>query len=265
MQNLVNYAIRYAEKGFSVLPMANKKPLIAFANRPPLTVAEIKQIWKSNPTANIALRTTNFFVIDIDRHANGADGFKSIQQLGHPELFKKTLKQRTAGGGCQLFYLKREDMRIHQLIGWLPGVDVKAHINNYVVVPPSQINGKPYQWANRLPIVTASLDLIKTINRKRATSHYQPDTAIVNTGKRTITTLLFEQIASGLGNVGGRNNQLAALIGGLLFRNVKVKAAYQLACLANQNTTDALPQREVDRTFESIVQAEIRRKEVNTT
>lgn len=265
MQNLVNYAIRYAEKGFSVLPMANKKPLIKFADQPPLTVPEIKRIWQSNPLANIALRTTNFFVIDIDRHENGADGFASIEKLGHPELFKETLSQKTAGGGRQLFYLKRDDMNLHQLIGWLPGVDVKAHINNYVLVAPSEINGRKYTWENKLPIVTGSLDLVKAVNRQRATSHYQPDKQIINTGERTVTTLLFEQVANGLGTTGSRNNQLASLVGGLLFRNVKPKAAYKLVCMANGNTERPLPQSELDRTFESIVQAEIRRREAGTT
>src|SRR5699024_11559464 len=66
--NLVNYAVSYAEKGFSVIPIGqNKKPLIKFANKPPLTQDEIRKIWQKYPLANIALKTDKFFVIDVDR------------------------------------------------------------------------------------------------------------------------------------------------------------------------------------------------------
>lgn len=45
--NLVNYAVSYAEKGFSVIPIGqSKKPLIKFAGKPPLTPDEIREIWK---------------------------------------------------------------------------------------------------------------------------------------------------------------------------------------------------------------------------
>jgi Primase C terminal 1 (PriCT-1). len=72
---------------------------------------------------------------------------------------------------------------------------------------------------------------------------------------------LFESIVNGLGETGGRNNALASFVGGLLFRNVEVETAYQLARQANSNTSKALPDKEFNRTFESMVQKEIRRRE----
>lgn len=42
MINLVNFAVQYASKGFSVIPVVNKQPLIKFADRKPLTTSEIK-------------------------------------------------------------------------------------------------------------------------------------------------------------------------------------------------------------------------------
>ena len=77
--NLVNYAVSYAEKGFSVIPIGqNKKPLIKFANKPPLTPDEIRKIWQKYPLANIALKTDKFFVIDVDRHSGEVDGIKIL-------------------------------------------------------------------------------------------------------------------------------------------------------------------------------------------
>lgn len=257
MENLVNYAIAYAQHGFSVLPMVKKRPLIEFADQPPLKVDEIKRIWRRNPFAQIALRTIDFFVIDIDVHE--INGYESLKKYQHKDLIIPTLAQKTGSGGEQLFYKKKDDIEISQNIGWLPGVDVKAHINNYVMVAPSQNNGKRYKWLNNRPMATPAKELLAEINKDKP-SDYKPEN-LKYTGKKTTTTELFEQIIDGLGETGGRNNALASFIGGLLFRNVDAKIAYQLAKLANENTPKSLAEKEFDRTFESMVKKEIKRRE----
>lgn len=261
MKNLVKYAVAYAKAGFSVLPMMNKQPLIKFADQPPLNTEQIERLWKKYPFASIALRTTNFFVVDIDEHEGGDDGFKSIREFKnkHPDLLKRTLAQKTAGGGQQLFYLKRDDTTIHQNIGWLPGVDIKAHKNNYVVVAPSERNGKSYEWLNHDPIVTSPKSLVQLINQN---NNHSDGNVNFNqfSGLKTKTTLLFETISNGLGDNGGRNDQLTRLVGGLLFRNVEPEDAYNLACIANSNTNDPLPDKELNTTFSSVQKKEIRRR-----
>ncbi|MQS43961.1 bifunctional DNA primase/polymerase [Companilactobacillus mishanensis] len=260
MENLVNYAVAYARKGLSVLPMLNKKPLIKFADQPPLTADEVKQTWKKYPFAQIGIRTTDFFVIDIDtKNAHGKDGFKSIDEYEHKDLLIPTLEQETASGGRQLIYFKRKDIAVTQNIGWLPGVDVKAHVNNYIVIAPSEHRGKKYKWLNKNPIVTPSKELIELIN-KRDVSSETYDGESYSTEK-TGTSNLFEEIVNGLGETGGRNNALASFIGGLLFRNVEVETAYKLAQLANDNTDKSLPPKELERTFDSMVSKEIKRRE----
>ena len=104
MENLVNYAVSYAERGFYVIPTIGKKPLKKFAGLPAMTPDEIKAFWNKHPYANIALKTDKFFVVDIDRHADGADGVEEIRKTGHPEWFKDTLAQRTAHNGFQYFF-----------------------------------------------------------------------------------------------------------------------------------------------------------------
>ncbi len=261
MKNLVNYAIRYAERGMSVLPMLNKRPMIKFADTPPMRVEEIEEFWKIHPYAQIALRTTNFFVIDIDtKNAHGKDGFESIKSISG-DLLIDTLAQQTASGGKQLFYLKRDDMNIQQNIGWLDGVDVKAHINNYVMVAPSEIKNNQYQWLNKLPIATAPKELVQLINKRpEYDSNFNSDYKF--NGDKSATSELFEKIVNGLGETGGRNNALASFVGGLLFRGVDVEAAYQLARLTNSNTDKSLSDKEFDRTFDSMIKKEIRRREV---
>ena len=255
MQNLVNYALAYQAKGLSVLPIAGKRPLIKFADRKPLTADEIKKIWQEHPYAQIALRTDKFFVVDIDRnHDNGVDGMDSIRQQSK-DFYPETLEQSTKHGGRQLFYLKRSDMKVNQLIGYLPGVDIKAHVNNYVVVAPSE----GYQWLNKHAIVTAPKSLVVNINQMRATyRHSTPNDLVLKPRERNSTTDLLETIANGLGDKGLRNKTLAGLVGAILFRGVHPKEAYQLVLMANENTPDPLPEEEVNRTFRSMVKRDMR-------
>lgn len=270
MQTLENYALKYAEKGFYVLPMAagEKTPLMEFADRPALTAAEISKAWQRHPNADIAFRTVDFFVIDVDEHVDGADGKKEFREYAekHPDLFPGTLTQTTAHGGWQFFYRKPAGAKMTQCIGWLPGVDVKAHINNYVLAAPS----RGYKWSNKMPIAAAPLELVKAVARRPGAPkkpHERPTfaqqtlpEAEQQQGTRTKTTELFEQIVNGLGETGGRNMALTMFIGGLLYRNVNPKAVYELAQLANDHTPRSLDDREFDRTFDSMVKKEARRR-----
>ena len=47
----------------------------------------------------------------------------------------------------------------------LKGVDIKAHENNYVVIPPSVTRKGQYKWDNQLPIITAPKELIRYLER----------------------------------------------------------------------------------------------------
>lgn len=261
MDNLINYAVAYAEKGFYVLPMHRKKPMIEFADRPAMTADEIKRFWTTHPQAQIALRTVHHFVVDIDQHDDGADGFLSFNTFEHPEYFEDTLSQTTAGGGMQIFYLKPDGVEIPQIIGWLPGVDIKAHTNNYTMVAPSRTEKGQYKWDCKHSIVEASDGLIAELTKQKFTeSKYQPE-ALSAPVKKSATAELFEQVVNGLGETGGRNNALAAFVGGLLFRDVSVDAVLALAKQANDNTPKSLDGKEFARTFESMVKKEIRRRE----
>lgn len=261
MINLVNFAIQYADKGFSVIPVVNKQPLIKFADRKPLAASEIKNFWLTHPYAGIALKTDKFFVVDVDRHADGDDGTASIKGLGHPEWFN-TLCQRTAHGGYQFFFAKPKE-RITQNIGFLPGVDIKAHKNNYVVVAPTEIDGNRYQWLNRKPMAKPDEGLIKLIEEKAQPVRSNVELASYEPSGKTQTSKLFEQIVTGLGETGGRNNALASFAGALLFRNVEPKAVLELARIANENTPNSLPDNEVIKTVNSMIKKEIRRRGEN--
>lgn len=259
MQNLVNYAKSYAEHGFSVIPIGNdKRPLIKFANKPALTVDEIEAIWKRYPFAKIALKTEQFFVVDVDKHHSEADGLESIKDLNHDEWFKDTLTEITAHGGYHFYFRKPKNEEITQNIGWLPGVDIKAHVNNYVVCAPSA----GYKWLNHKPMKDAPEELIKAINKNKKQENLSLDQIDnIRFSGKSQTAILFEQIVDGLGETGGRNNALAAFMGGLLYRNVDPEKAVKLAILANDATEDKLSSDELIRTVQSMIDKDIRRRE----
>ncbi|MEB3364940.1 hypothetical protein SDC49_20090 [Lactobacillus sp. R2/2] len=49
----------------------------------------------------------------------------------------------------------------------------------------------------------------------------------------------------------------------MLFRGVDPDAAAKLALIANTNTTDSLPLNEVERTVNSVIEKEIKRRGLN--
>lgn len=236
-----------------------------------MTEEEISNFWEGFPNANIAIRTTNFFVIDIDKHGNN-NGFDSLKNWPYLNLIEPTLQAKTASGGKHLFYFKRDDTPISQMIGFLPGVDIKAHENNYVLVAPSATEKGIYEWdleksKEGLTMVTPSKELIQAIKKQyQLTNGFKGDgtdglRALRNrtfTRERTNTTELFETIVVGFGDEGGRNDKLASFVGGLLIRSVDDEIVLQLAHIANNNSPNPLSTREVDRTVESMIKKDRR-------
>lgn len=77
---------------------------------------------------------------------------------------------------------------------------------------------------------------------------------------RVLDTLLH-----GFGDEGGRNVAVTKFVGLLLSKwvNADVATAYELTTIANSVTNNPLSEQELERTFESIVKAEIRKRDVN--
>jgi len=254
-KNLLEYALRYAEKGFYVLPLSqDKTPLIKFANHPSLTSDDIKTIWNKYPYAQIGLRTVQFFVVDIDNEAgHGTDGFKSIKGIN----LNETLSQTTASGGKQFFYKKPKDISLSQNIGVLDGVDIKAHINNYVMVAPSERNNTAYTWDNHLPMNEPSTDIINLMNQSKP--KIQSKNIILNFNNsngirlKKYTGKLIDEIVTGTTH-GTRNDWLTRMTAKLLNSGAERENIYYLLCVINQNFIDEpLEESEVNKIFRSMV------------
>ncbi|VDC42846.1 hypothetical protein FMV2238Y02_13190 [Streptococcus canis] len=80
--------------------------------------------------------------------------------------------------------------------------------------------------------------------------------------QRSITMRVIDTLFNGFGDEGGRNVALTKFVG-LLFNkwvNCDIETAYDLALIANENTEPPLTIDELDTTFRSILQAELRKR-----
>ena len=269
----LKYALAYIDLGLYPIPIlpGTKRPAIKFANKPQMTPQEATAIWIQHPEWDIALRTVDHVVVDVDMHdTEKANGVKSLSAFWNEKYFPKNVWiAHTRSGGVHIYMMKPKGFKGYkQAIGFLPGVDFKSHINNYTLVPPSA----GYTWADwdayqkALPSCAKStlLELIASEAEKKTERQSVPGAPGKSTmdftvkgrnGHSTNTLLAINSILHGLGDIGGRNDFLTKIVGTFLAIGVSYVDAYTLVNMANAKTKNPLPQSEVDATFESIIKA----------
>lgn len=94
--------------------------------------------------------------------------------------------------------------------------------------------------------------------QKEVTRTYTPRAS----GHRSMTMRVIDTLLNGFGDEGGRNMALTRFVGLLLNKWVDcdVATAWELTQIANSVTDNPLPSDELERTFESIVKREIRKR-----
>jgi hypothetical protein len=149
MQSLDN-ALKYAERGFSVIPCgSDKKPLVKWEpyQKRKSTKEEIFEWWTKHPKASIAIITghvSDVSVIDIDEPS----GIDAVSQY-LPSCRVPTAK--TPGGGLHL-YFKTPQRPLPNNSRLIPGCDFRGE-GGYIIAPPSvNAEGKAYEWLPGLSI-----------------------------------------------------------------------------------------------------------------
>lgn len=151
MSNLHEAALRYADLGYPVFPCASgtKHPLTEHGFHDASSdLDQIDRWWTLHPTANIGLATTGLVVIDVDGRENPwlADQSERAAELAQGAVCT------TPRGGRHYYFRQPEGDPIRCSAGRLaPGVDVRA-AGGYVLLPPSAVNSKPYQWVTGLEL-----------------------------------------------------------------------------------------------------------------
>lgn len=144
--------LAYAKRGFHVLPLEGKAPLVDGGYKTATTDEKIIRRWGVVwPDANIGIATgvkSDDLVVDVDPRSGGDESFKRLKpllvnpsnnQLGTPVVL-------TGGGGFHLHYECKLPIRSQDLQGY-PGIEILAD-KKYVVAPPSihPDTGEPYRW-----------------------------------------------------------------------------------------------------------------------
>lgn len=264
----LDWVLTYAKHGFSVLPLIpnTKHPVFKHADTPPLTTEQIKKYWSENPNYGIAIKMTNIFSIDIDtpQHSGTTkvDGYKSFKESIPKKWLTPTLKSSTPSGGLHYYYLKKNGFPNKPVEGILKGVDIQAHKNNISVVPPTTINGRSYKWLNHNAITTPTNELIDFLKEKVSVTNKEtilsyPSLEPTWTGK-LINMLCYPQIK------GKRNDYLTRLVGTLLSTHADTENCYELAAFANEHFQEPLSDKELNKTFNSILRSEIAKYEKYT-
>ena len=145
-------ALDYAGQGWPVLPCrwqpgpARKRPLIAKwpedASTHPVAIT---QWWRRWPEALIGVPTgtrSGVVVLDIDVKDDRANGYDSLDDLGH-SILPDTPMAHTASGGLHIYFANNPERELRNSAGLLgPGLDIRG-TGGFIIVPSP---GSGYEW-----------------------------------------------------------------------------------------------------------------------
>jgi hypothetical protein len=238
-------AHNYAEHGWPVFPCipGEKEPATVHGFQDASTShGQIEKWWSRNPERNVAIATGSPGpdVLDIDRHGDKS-GFPALRQLKEAgQVGEPQAMVRTPSGGAHLYFRGTE----HQRNGHIDARHVDFRSNGgYVVAPPSQVNGRPYEVVSH-QASAATFDWGKAkelLEPQRERREWQPR---ADAGQRDLSHLarLVADKAEG-----GRNEALFWSA----CRAAEAGRTDVFPDLASAAASAGLPQREIDRTLAS--------------
>lgn len=151
MKTLLDYALEYAQLGWTPIPVRPKSKIPCLAdwpNKASTDEAYLKENF-THHSGNIGIvcgEKSNLLVLDVDM----PDGPAELEQL-EKKLGKlpDTLSQTTGGGGKQFFFLYPAGVAIGNSVKKLgAGIDIRANKGQAVVPPSIHPNGNQYKWDN---------------------------------------------------------------------------------------------------------------------
>ena len=148
MENVRDWALRYAEMGLSVIPLHGKRP---FFDRWYEAATRDRSIldkwWRQDTAANVGIVTgqkNNLFVLDIDPRNGGEDSLDDLLSK-HGQL-PRTWAAVTGSGGKH-FYFRYPAFRLGNVVNLFPGIDIKSDGGQVVAAPSIHPDtGHPYFW-----------------------------------------------------------------------------------------------------------------------
>ena len=212
--SLLQAALRYAQRGWAVLPLHDTTPngmcgcgdpRCKSPGKHPLTLdgfhnatkdpAVIRQWWIKWPQANIgiACKASGLVPVDVDvkKSARGEESLRALIERFGPELIQ-TARVETPSGGSHYYYsLVNGIKNTNGALG--PGLETK--VDAYVVAPPSRIGHREYCWTHppeTTPILPFPDCLVSLLRERGFDQKAEPDLAAderIPEGRRNITLI----------------------------------------------------------------------------
>ncbi len=256
---MLQAALRYAALGYPVFPCVpgGKAPATAHGFLDATTDAgQIEAWWTARPNANIGMPTAGLLVVDVDGEDNpwpGAD----LEGLGECPA-----SQTPRGGRHYIFRQPAGEHWCNTTGRLAPKVDTRAN-GGYIVLPPSVVGGRPYQWI--IPLETGPAEQAEVPAWLRERLGVGTDLFAGNNGGAPGAAHSAPEASQGAdatpgGNVipAGHRNATLARLGGAM-RRVGMSQEEILAALARANQDRCRPplaDSEVERIAASIARYE---------
>lgn len=158
-------AVRYASRGWAVLPLQGKIPWTRHGLRDASTDPEtIDRWWWQWPTANVGVAVPDrFIVLDVDPRHSGDDTLDALTRRHAPLPDTLVCVTGRGDGGCHFWFLHPGGPLSDRRLG--DGLDLRTGGRHYVVAPPSihPESGRPYAWGNREHIAPPPAWLVSLI------------------------------------------------------------------------------------------------------
>ena len=152
--------------------------------------------------------------------------------------------------------------------------DYKATVNQIadLIGLPYDQTSETWSQLQGLPVTRQDIDQydrvvnlgtdFPTIRGQTVTTQATSSNFTLPSGQLSITMKIINTLFNGYGTEGGRNVAMTKFVGLLLnkYVNCDIETAYDLALIANENTEPPLTINELDTTFKSILQAEMRKR-----
>jgi hypothetical protein len=149
-RDMMAWALRYARRGWHVLPLAagTKRPAIrggCGVHSATTSAEQIRAWWSRAPARNIGLACgakSSLLVVDVDPRSGGDETLRTLERSHGP--LPLTPRVLTPGGGQHFYFEFPNATPTRGTLG--EGLDVKAS-GGFVVAPPSvHPNGGVYRW-----------------------------------------------------------------------------------------------------------------------
>ena len=232
---LAKAALAYAKFGIPIFPClpGGKTPMISGGFLSATSdLATVESWWSKNrfQFANIGMPTGDscgYWVLDIDVKNPEASGVESLKKLtSQYGPLPETLTALTPSGGHH--YCFCSDKMPKSRGGLRKGIDIRGN-GGYIIVAPSVIGVKKYQWAAPVPVAESPEWLSEIVLKRQM-------------------RLLEQQEGAGWMPIEGRNNYLSRVAGRCRSEGLAIEETRAFVLAANARFGQPLDVEEIERT-----------------